>query len=186
MVDVRAYAHALGAIAFTRTDARALASKRVEGVEIGAGFAEGQAFACCGEGSSVTVGSNAAGSGDAVYGKSVSHVFHGAALSDSALKGFSFGYSAALQVAASSDASLGARALGETLSELRREFFDEQTASGDGLITAHAFAPVYTAALHWRAARYLTGQRHDPAPLLTASQIASQRLIEAQQAIRWK
>ena len=186
MVDVGAYAQALGTIAFTRTDARALASKPMEGVEIGAGFAEGQAFACCGEGSSVTVGSSAAGSGDAVYRKSVSHVFHGAALTDGALKRFTFSYSAALQVAASSDAPLDARALDDTTSELRRELFDEQTASGHGLITGHAFAPVYTAALRWQAARYLTGQRHSLSSLVTASQAASQRLIGAQQAIWWK
>jgi hypothetical protein len=174
MVDVRAYAHALGRIAFTRTDARALASNPMEGVEIGAGFAEGQAFACCGEGSSVIIGSSATGSGDAVYGKSVSHVFHGAALTDGALKRFTFGYSAAFQVTALSDAPLGRHALGE----FGRELLGGQTVFGDRLVTGYDFAQVYAAGLRWQAARYLTGQRHDFSSAATASQLASQRLIQ--------
>jgi hypothetical protein len=186
MVEVGAYARALGAIARTRTDARALTSKLMEGVEIGAGFAEGQAFACCGEGSSVAVGSGAAGSGDAVYGKSVSHVFHGAALAEGALKRFTFGYSAALHVTASSDAPLGPHALSDALGELGREFFGGQTRSGGGLVTSYAFAPIYAAALRWQAAQYLTGQRHDLPSAATASQLASQRVMHAQQAISWK
>jgi hypothetical protein len=171
MVDVRAYAHALGAIARTRTDARALTSIIEEGIEISAGFAEGQAYTCCGNGSSVVVGSSAAGGGDVVYGGSFSHVFHGAALTaEGVLERFAFGYSAALLLTASSDGLLNSRALGDLS---RKLIGGGQTLSGDGLVAWFAFAPVYTAGMRWRAARHLTGQRHDLPQVATASQMTS-------------
>jgi hypothetical protein len=171
VVEVDAYARALGTIAVTRTDARALTGIIEEGIEIGAGFAEGQAYACCGNGSSVVVGSSAAGGGDVVYGGSFSHVFHGAALTaEGVLERFAFGYSAALLLTASSDGLLNSRALGDLS---RKLIGGGQTLSGDGLVAWFAFAPVYTAGMRWRAARHLTGQRHDLPQVTTASQMTS-------------
>jgi hypothetical protein len=188
VVEVDAYARALGTIAVTRTDARALTSIIEEGIEIGAGFAEGQAYACCGNGSSVVVGSSAAGGDDVVYGGSFSHVFHGAALtSDGALRRFAFGYSAALLLTVSSDALLSARALDGALGELGRKFIGGgQTVSGNGLVTGYAFAPVYTAGLRWHAARYLVRQRHDFPEVATASQTAARQLIGVNQTMSRK
>jgi hypothetical protein len=188
VVEVEAYAHAFGTVALTRTDARALTSRLGDGIEVGAGFAEGQAVACCGRDSAVAVGSSAAGGGDVLYGGSFSHVFHGAALTaDGALQRFAFGYSAALLLGASSDAPLDSRALDDALSDLSRRLFGGgQTVSGDGPATGFAFAPVYTAGLRWQAARYLSGQRHDLSSIATTSQLASQRLTRAQQAVSWR
>lgn len=180
-VGVEAHARALGNIALTRTDARALTRIVNDRVELGVGFAEGQAFACCGEGASVAVGSSAAGGGGVVHSGTVSHVFHGASLSDDhALDRFTFGYSASLVLGASTNGVVDRRAL----SELGRDLLgDEAVPSAGGLTTGFAFAPVYAAGLRWRAARHLTGQPHDLAHVATPSQLASQRLTQARQAI---
>ena len=187
VVEVDAYARALGRLASTRTDAHALTSRLGDGTEVSAGFAEGHAFACCGKGSSVAVGSSAAGGGDVVYGGSFSHVFHGAALtSDGAIQRFAFGYSAALLLTASSDRLLSAHALDGALGDLSRKLGGGHTLSGDGLVTGYAFVPVYAAGLRWQAARHLSGQRHDLWSVATATQVASQRPTRAQQAVSWK
>jgi len=186
VVEVEAYASAFGTVALTSTDARALTSRLGDGIEVGAGFAEGRAFACCSNESSVAVGSRAAGSGDVVYGSSFSHVFHGAALTaGGAFQRFAFGYSVALRLAASFDAPLDPRALDDALGDLSWKLFGGgQTVSDDGFATGFAFAPVYTAGLRWQAARHLSGQRHDRSP--AATQVASQRLARARQAVSWK
>jgi hypothetical protein len=161
VVEVDAYAWALGAIATARTEARVLTRSTKERVEVAAGFAEGLAYACCGEESSITVGSKAAGGGDVAYGSTFSQVFHGASLtSEGKVKRFTFGYSASLVVAASSDAVphfLESNAeLSDTLAALSREVIgDQQSLSDDGLAAGFAFAPMYTAALRWRAAHHL-------------------------------
>jgi hypothetical protein len=186
-IEVDAFAHAIGSVASTRTDARAVATRPAEGIEVGAGFAEGQALACCGTGSSVTVGSSATGAGDVVYGNSVSRVFHGAGLSeDGTLERFTFGYSAAVQVVVSSDAPLDARALNSVRGDLAPKLFGGQAVSGDGLVTGFAFAPVHAAALRWQLARHLTGQGPDLASVASTSQVAWQHLIRAQQTVLWK
>jgi hypothetical protein len=175
VVDVRAYAHALGAIAHTRTDARALTSLIEGGIEIGAGFAEAQAYACCHIGSLLVAGSSAAGSGDVAYGGSFTHVFHGAALTaNGAVERFVFGYSAALLLTASSDGLPNSRTLNGALGDLSEKVIGGgQTFSGEGFVTGFAFAPVYTAGMRWWTARHLTGQRHDLPQVATASQMAS-------------
>jgi hypothetical protein len=180
-VEVEAYARALGDIALTRTNARALTRIVRDRVKVGVGLAEGQALACCGEGASVAVGSSAAGGGDVAYGDTVSHVFHGVSLSDDhTLEQFAFGYSASLLLEASSNGGADAGALGKLGHNL---IGDGVVPSADGLTTGFAFAPVYTAGLRWRAARYLTGEPHDLPHVATASQLASRRLTQARQAI---
>jgi hypothetical protein len=176
-----AHARAVGHIVRTRTDARALTRTVNDRVELGVGFAEGQAFACCGQGASVAVGSSAAGGGGVVHSRTVSHVFHGAALSDDhALERFTFGYSASLVLGASTDGVVDGRALGK----LGRDLLGHEAGpSAGGLTTGFAFAPAYAAGLRWRAARRLTGRPHDLAHVATASQLASQRLTRARQAI---
>ncbi len=163
VIAVDAYAAALGTLALTRTEARTLTSAIQKRIEIGIGFAEGQAYACCDEGASVVVGSSAAGSGDVVSGSSFSHVFHGAALTGrGTVEHFSFGYSAAWLRAASSDTLLGSRDLDRALGDLGDRLIDSvQTRSGDGPVTGFVFAPVYAAGLRWRAIRNVTGQLRD-------------------------
>jgi hypothetical protein len=176
VVEVDAYARALGTIAVTRTDARAALTGIIEeGIEIGAGFAEGQAYACCGNGSSVVVGSIAAGGGDVVYSGSFSHVFHGAAVTaDGALERFALGYSAALLLTASSDGLLNSPALNGALGDLSQKVVGGgQAPSSDGLVIGFAFAPVYTAGMRWWTAHHLTSQRHDLPQVATASQMTS-------------
>jgi len=179
-VEVDVYARARGHIAHTRTASRAL-TRIVEGrIQVGAGFAEGQAYACCGSGSSVAVGSSAAGAGDVVEGGSFSHVFHGAALTaDGAFERFAFGYSAALLLTASFGGQRDSRARGDPG---RRLIGVGQLLSENRLITGFAFAPVYAAGLRWRAARHLAGPG-DLSPATTAGQIAPRRLTRANQIV---
>ena len=100
-VDATAFAQASGdfALAQTRSDAFV---RSIDERELGIGFAEGFAFACCRRASAVAVHSSVSSTGEVVHSETRAATFRGAiAGRDNEVSHFVYGYAAAFLVARS-------------------------------------------------------------------------------------
>jgi hypothetical protein len=184
-VDATAFAQASGDFALARTRGDALVVTMDER-ELGVGFAEGLAFACCARESAVAVHSSVSSTGQIVHSDSHAVTFRGAiADSDGQVRYFTYGYAAAFLVARSPDEwpDAGAQAGHEPwdhLGEAVNGLIDVSQTRREGAISGFAFAPMLVAGIRWRLFRNfpagpLTGStsptamlRPSPAPFVRA------------------
>jgi hypothetical protein len=157
-VEVAAFASAYGRHAVARTRAYASTGITRDRIDVGVGFAEGQAFACCGSESEVAVHSTASSTGDVVHSTTYAFKLRGAALTlEGEASYFAYGYTAAFLVALSFE---DRRDPGEDAVSASRDAVDEllgpliginQGPPRDRVVTGFELAPVFAAGLRWRA-----------------------------------
>jgi hypothetical protein len=157
-VEVRAFASSSGRYASARTRAYASAGITKDRIDVGVGFAEGQAFACCGSESEVTVHSTANSTGDVVHSSTYAFKLRGTAVTlEGEASYFAYGYTAAFLVALSFE---DRRDPGEDAVSASRDAVDEllgpliginQGPPRDRVVTGFELAPVFAAGLRWRA-----------------------------------
>ena len=136
-------------------------------IEVGVGFSDGYATACCGEDSDVVLDSTAIGVGDLVYGKTYTVEFGGAIYTvDGGFGYFAYGYTAAFLLAISFEegyelvqqAVQGPRADVHDLGAAVRELTG---ASRDGFATGFELGAVVAAGMRWQAAQDLAAVYQD-------------------------
>ena len=158
-VDASARAQASGdhVLAQTTSDAVVITFKEQE---LGIGFAEGLASACCGPESAVAVHSSVSSTGETVHSKSAAVTFRGAVAGrDDQVRHFAYGYAAAFLVATSDGdwPDVGEQALHGPWSHLAGSIgalIDVAPTEGrGGVVSGFEFAPVFTAGLRWRLFR---------------------------------
>jgi hypothetical protein len=166
LVDVSSVANAIGD--HTIADTSAYTSVRTKGLfEIGVGFSDGAAAACCGEESDVVLDSTAVGAGDLVYGKTYTVEFRGATYTvDGGLGYFAYGYTAAFLLAISLEDGfeMVQQKVQVPRDDIRgvtdavREFLG---ASRDGFATGYELGDAISAGMRWQAARDLAAGHWD-------------------------
>jgi hypothetical protein len=175
-VDAVAFAQASGDFALARSRGDALVVTMDER-ELGVGFAEGLAFACCARESAVVVHSSVSSTGQVVHSDSHAVTFRGAiADRDGQVRHFTYGYAAAFLVARSPGEwpDAGAQAghepwdhLGQSVSGL----IDVGQMRRQGAVSGFAFAPMLAVGVRWRLFRNFQAAR----PTGPASSMASLR-----------
>ena len=143
-------------------DTGAYTSVRTEGLfEVGVGFSDGYAAACCSDESDVLLDSTAVGAGDLVFGKTYTVEFRGAAYAvDGGFAYFAYGYTGAFLLAISfEDAFEMAQ---PTIQQRRVDVGDLSDAmraftgaSRDGITTGFEFGAAVMAGMRWQAAHDL-------------------------------
>jgi hypothetical protein len=185
-VDATARARASGdhVLAQTVSDAFVVTTKAGE---LGIGFAEGMASACCGPESAVAVHSSVSSTGETVHSENYAVTFRGAVAGrDDQVRHFAYGYAAAFLVATSDGdwPDVGEQALHGPWNHLAGSIgalIDVGPTEGRGrVVSGFEFAPVFTAGLRWRlfrgfraptpsgAALAVGSLRPSPVPLLRA------------------
>ena len=142
-------------------------------VEVGVGFSDGYATACCGEDSDVVLDSTAVGVGDLVYGKTYTVEFRGATYTvDGGFGYFAYGYTAAFLLAVSFED--GFEMVRQTVQDPPADVRDlvaavhELTgASRDGFATGFELGAVMAAGMRWQAAQDLAAGYEDVRQLPT-------------------
>ena len=136
-------------------------------IEVGVGFSDGYATACCGEESDVVLDSTAVGVGDLVYGKTYTVEFRGATYTvDGGFGYFAYGYTGAFLLAISFEEGyeLVQQAVQEPRVDVRgvanamREFIG---ASRDGFATGFELGGAIFAGMRWQAAQDLAAGYQD-------------------------
>lgn len=153
-IEVRAFASAFGRDAIARTRAFAATGITEERIDVGVGFAEGQAFACCGSESDVAVHSRASSSGDIVRSTTYDFELRGAAVTlDGEASYFAYGYTAAFLVALSLDDRLGTGqdSVSASRDDVAKLSESIQAPLQDGIVTGFELAPVLALGLRRRA-----------------------------------
>lgn len=136
-------------------------------VQVGVGFGDGNAAACCGIESDVALDSTAVGAGDLVFGKTYTVEFRGASYAvGGGFASFAFGYTGALVLAMSFED--GFEMLEQTVQERQddvrvganaaRELLG---ASRDGLATGFELGAAIAAGMRWQAAEDLAAGYQD-------------------------
>jgi hypothetical protein len=158
-IEARAFAQASGdhVLAHTRSDALV---STINAREIGIGFAEGLAFACCSRQSDVAVGSSVSTTGEIVLRKTYVVEFRGAIVErENDVRHFAYGYAAGFLVARSAEdgphpSEHVARGAWDHLGRSIKGLIDVSgIAARDGVVTGFEFAPVFAAGLRWRLFR---------------------------------
>jgi hypothetical protein len=166
LVDVNSTANAVGdhiaadtsAFTFVRTD---------RPIEVGVGFSDGYAAACCGDESDVALDSTAVGAGDLVYGRTYTVEFRGATYAvGGGFNHFAYGYAAAFLLAISFEDAfeMVQQTVQEPQVDVRgvadavREFLG---ASRDGFATGSELGAVISAGMRWQAAQDLAAGHWD-------------------------
>jgi hypothetical protein len=136
-------------------------------IEVGVGFSDGYAAACCGEESDVVLDSAAIGAGDLVYGKTYTVEFRGATYAvGGGFNHFAYGYTAAFLLAISLEDGfeMVQQMVQEPRDDIRgvtdavREFLG---ASRAGLATGVELGAVISAGMRWQAAQDLAAGHWD-------------------------
>jgi hypothetical protein len=136
-------------------------------VEVGVGFSDGYAAACCGEESDVLLDSTAVGAGDLVYGKTYTVEFRGATYAvGGGFSHFAYGYTAAFLLAVSFEDAFGMvqQKVQEPRGDIRgvtdavREFLG---ASRDNFAAGAELGAVISAGMRWQAAQDLAAGHWD-------------------------
>jgi hypothetical protein len=164
-VDATAFAQASGdfALAQTRSDAFV---RTVGERELGIGFAEAFAFACCRRMSEVAVQSSVGSTGDVVHSETRAATFRGAVADrGNQVSYFAYGYAAAFLVARSP------KEWPEPVDEAAHEPWNHLGGSiaglidvgpiegRDGIVSGFAFAPLFAAGIRWHLFRNFQGTR---------------------------
>jgi hypothetical protein len=157
-VDAQAFARASGRYAVAQARASATTITIGNRIDLGVGFAEGQAFACCGRGSDVAVDSTASSSGDIVHSTTYAFEFKGAGVTlDGEASYFAYGYTAAFLVARSFEDRQDSQK--ETVSSSRDDVgawlaplirIDRAPRPG-AIVTGVELAPALAVGQRWRA-----------------------------------
>ena len=160
-VDAVAFAQASGDFALARSRGDALVITMDER-EIGVGFAEGLAFACCGRESKVAVHSSVSSTGEIVHGRTHAVTFRGAIASrDDQVRYFTYGYTAAFLVARSPGEwpDPGEQAVREPWDHLGGSVSGlidiSQDQGRDGVVSSFEFAPMFAVGIRWHLFRDL-------------------------------
>jgi hypothetical protein len=158
-VDAIAFAQASGDFALAQTRSDAFVST-INDRDIGVGFAEGLAFACCGRESDVAVHSSVSSTGQIMHSKTHAVTFRGAIASgDDQVRYFTYGYTAAFLVATSfgdrpdPGAPAGHRPWDHLGGSIRDLIDVGQTRGRDGVVTGFAFAPAFAVGIRWQLFR---------------------------------
>jgi hypothetical protein len=185
-VDAMAFAQASGDHALARTRTEAFVST-IDERDLGVGFAEGLAFACCGPESDVDVRSSVSSTGETIHSKSYAVTFRGATASrDNEAAHFIYGYTASFLVARSPGdrPDPGQAAVREPRHHLEAPLAGlvevGPTRERGRVVTGFEFEPVFVAGLQWHLFRDLLAAtptrstppmaslRRSPTPLLQA------------------
>ncbi|MGH6918612.1 MAG: hypothetical protein ACREJ0_13025 [Geminicoccaceae bacterium] len=151
-------------------------------IEVGIGFSDGYATACCGEESDVALDSTAVGAGDRVYGKTYTVEFRGAAYTVGGGFGdFAYGYTAAFLLAVSFEDAFetAKQKVQEPRDDIRgvtdavREFLG---ASRDGIATGFELGGAIAAGMRWQAAQDLAAGYWDIRQLPTDTPMSSREI----------
>jgi hypothetical protein len=166
LVDVDSVAYAIGD--HTVADTSAYTSVRSKGLfEVGIGFSDGFAAACCGEESDVVLDSTAVGAGDLVYSRTYTVEFRGAAYTvDGGFGYFAYGYTGAFLLAVSfNDAfEMAQQTVQEPQVKVRGPAGAVRELTGaprDGFARGSELAPVLAAGMRWQAAQDLAAGLQD-------------------------
>jgi hypothetical protein len=185
-VDAIAFAQASGDFALAQTRSDAFVST-INERELGVGFAEGLAFACCRRESEVAVHSSVSSTGEIVHSETRAATFRGAiADRDNQVSYFVYGYAAAFLVARSpgdwpEPADQAVRESRDHLGGSISGLIDvSQTEGRDGVVSGFAFAPMFAVGVRWHLFRgflaatptgatpAMASLRPSPAPFLQA------------------
>jgi hypothetical protein len=148
-------------------------------IEVGVGFSDGYAAACCGEESDVVLDSTAVGAGDLVYSKTYTVEFRGATYAaGGGFNHFSYGHTAAFLLAISFEDGfeMVQPAIEEPRGDLPgvtdavREFLG---ASRDGFAAGVELGAVISAGMRWQAAQDLAAGHWDVPQLSTDTPMSS-------------
>jgi len=158
-VDAIAFAQASGDFALAQTRSDAFVST-INERDLGVGFAEGLAFACCGRESDVAVHSSVSSTGQIIHSKTHAVTFRGAIASgDDQVRYFTYGYTASFLVATSGGdwPEAGEQAEHGPWNHLAVSIgalIDVSPTEGrGGVVSGFEFAPVLMAGLRWRLFR---------------------------------
>jgi hypothetical protein len=158
-VDATAFARASGDFALAQTRSDAFVST-INDWDLGVGFAEGLAFACCRRESDVAVHSSVSSTGQIIHSKTHAVTFRGAIASgDDQIRYFTYGYTAAFLVATSGGdwPEAGEQAVHGPWNHLAVSIgalIDVSPTEGrGGVVSGFEFAPVLMAGLRWRLFR---------------------------------
>jgi len=158
-VDAVAFAQASGDFALAQTRSDALV-RSIDERELGIGFAEGFAFACCRRASDVAVHSSVSSTGEVVHSETRAATFRGAiAGRDNGVSYFVYGYAAAFLVARSpgdwpEPADQAAHEPWDHLGGSIVGLIDVGQGEGrDGVVSGFAFAPLFAAGIRWHLFR---------------------------------
>jgi hypothetical protein len=158
-VDAIAFAQASGDHVLAQTISDAFVST-INERELGVGFAEGLAFACCGRESAVAAHSSVSSTGEVVHSESYAVTFRGAiAGRDDQIRYFAYGYAATFLVATSVGdwPDAGEQAVHGPWNHLAGSIgalIDVSPTQGrGGVVSGFEFAPVFAAGLRWRLFR---------------------------------
>jgi hypothetical protein len=147
-------------------------------VEVGVGFSDGYATACCGQESDVVLDSTAVGAGDLVYGRTYTVEFRGAIYTvDNGFGYFAYGYTAAFLLAVSFEDAfeMVQQTVQEPQADIRdlvaaaREFTG---ASRDGFATGFELGAAIAAGTRWQAAQDLVAGYQDARQLSSDARIS--------------
>jgi hypothetical protein len=159
-VDAAAFAQASGHYAVAQSRSYALAGTVNDRIDVGVGFAEGLAFACCGRQSEVAVYSTASSTGQIVHSTTHAFKFRGAiAGRGDQVSYFTYGYTAAFLVALSFNerSDPGPQTVRKPWDHLGRSISRlidiDQVSVRDGMVTGFQFAPVFAVGLRWHVFR---------------------------------
>jgi hypothetical protein len=185
-IKARAFAQASGDHVLAHTHSDAMVST-IHEREVGIGFAEGLAFACCSRESDVAVGSSVSTTGEIVLRKTYAVKFRGAIVErEDNVRHFAYGYVAGFLVARSVEdephpGEHVARGAWDHLGGSIKSLIDVSwTAAREGVVTGFEFAPVFVTGLRWRLFREflaatpggsllgIASLRRNPAPFLQA------------------
>jgi hypothetical protein len=181
LVDVSSVARAVGDHIVADTDAySSIRTERL--VEVGVGFSDGYAAACCGQESDVVLDSTALGAGDRVYSTTYTVEFRGATYAvDGGFTYFAYGYTGAFLLAISFEDGL--EILRQTVQERRdevrgvanvaRELMD---VSRDGFATGHELGGAISAGMRWQAAQDLVDGHWDARQLPSDTSMTSNKI----------
>jgi hypothetical protein len=158
-VDATAFAQASGdfALAHTRSDAFV---STIDQRELGIGFADALAFACCRRASDVAAHSSVSSTGEVIHSETRAATFRGAiAGRDNQVSYFVYGYAAAFLVARSPGdwPEPADQAAHEPWDHLGGSIVGQidvgQGEGQDGVVSGFAFAPLFAAGIRWHLFR---------------------------------
>ncbi len=185
-VDAMAFAQASGdhVLAQTRTDAFVTT---VDARDLGIGFAEGLAFACCGPESDVAVRSSVSSTGETIHSKTYDVTFRGATASRGEQTGrFIYGYAASFLVARSpgdrpDPGQPAARGPRHNLEAPLAGLVEAgPSRERGGVVTGFEFEPVFVAGLRWRLFRDLRAATPTrPTPAMASLRQSPTSLLQA-------
>jgi hypothetical protein len=181
LVAVDSVANAVGDHVVASTGA--YTSVRTEGLfEVGVGFSDGYAAACCSDESDVMLDSTAVGAGDLVYGKTYTVEFRGGTYAiDGGFTYFAYGYTGAFLLAISFEDGL--EMLRQTVQERQDEVRgvanvarELMGVSRDGFATGYELGGAISAGMRWQAAQDLADGHWDVRQLPTDTPVTSNEI----------